>query len=57
MPKMPMIEPEIKALSAYLLLNKEGGQAAVTAAIAQEVDTRLAAEKTAGKVALTQEAH
>ena len=57
MPKMPMIEPEIKALSAYLLLNKEGGQAAVTAAIAQEVDTRLAAEKAAGKVALTEEAN
>jgi len=40
MPKMPMLEPEIKALSAYLLMNKQGGQAAIQTAIANEMEVR-----------------
>jgi hypothetical protein len=55
MPKMPMIESEVKALSAFLIMNKEGGQQAVAKAIHEENATRLTAEKN-GKLALNQEA-
>ena len=40
MPKMPMLEPEIKALSTYLVMNKKGGQAAIQTAIANEIKAR-----------------
>ena len=42
MPKMPMIESEVKALSAYLIMNNEGGQAATQVAIEQEIAEREA---------------
>ncbi|MEA3405297.1 MAG: cytochrome c, partial [Pseudomonadota bacterium] len=40
MPKMPMLDSEVKAISAYLVMNNDGGQPAITAAIQQEVDKR-----------------
>ncbi|WP_127470305.1 cytochrome c [Thiomicrorhabdus aquaedulcis] len=40
MPKMPMIESEVQSISAYLVLNKQGGQPAVTAAIQSEIADR-----------------
>lgn len=59
MPKMPMLDSEVKALSAFLLLNKQGGQPAVTAAIKQEIQqqkTAYAEKQADNKVAsLTQE--
>jgi hypothetical protein len=54
MPKMPMLDSEVEALSAYLVMNKTGGQTAITAAIKQEVDTRnraLVKKQSADKVA------
>ncbi|MDG6774102.1 cytochrome c [Thiomicrorhabdus sp. ZW0627] len=54
MPKMPMLDSEVKALSAYLLMNKKGGQPAVAEAIKQEVDARnraLAEKQAQDKVA------
>ncbi|MBN2866583.1 MAG: cytochrome c [Thiotrichales bacterium] len=59
MPKMPMIESEVKALSAYLLLNNQGGDVAVQVAIQEELkvaNRALVLEKAQDKVALTQEA-
>jgi hypothetical protein len=40
MPKMPMLDSEVKALSAYLVLNNNGGVSATQVAIQQEVDAR-----------------
>ncbi|MDR9499465.1 MAG: cytochrome c [Hydrogenovibrio sp.] len=40
MPKMPMTEKEVTALASYLLLNNEGGQEAITAAIDKEIAER-----------------
>ncbi|WP_028486973.1 c-type cytochrome [Thiomicrorhabdus chilensis] len=54
MPKMPMLDSEVKALSAFLVMNNEGGQPAVVAAIKQEVDARnraLAEKQAQDKVA------
>lgn len=54
MPKMPMLDSEVEALSAYLVMNNDGGQKLVTAAIQQEVDNRnraLAEKNAADKVA------
>ncbi len=54
MPKMPMLDSEVEALSAYLVMNKTGGQSAITAAIQQEVDDRnraLVEKQAADKVA------
>ncbi|WP_178863056.1 c-type cytochrome [Thiomicrorhabdus cannonii] len=54
MPKMPMIDSEVKALSAYLLLNNQGGSEAVKVAIQEEVATRdraLAEKQASDKVA------
>lgn len=49
MPKMPMLDSEVEALSAYLVMNNNQGQAAVNTAIQQEVDNynRALAEKQA----------
>lgn len=49
MPKMPMLDSEVQALSAYLVVNNDGGQKAITAAIKQEVNerNRALAEKNA----------
>lgn len=44
MPKMPMLDSEVKALSAFLVLNKEGGEKAVDAAIHQEIQARQQAK-------------
>jgi hypothetical protein len=44
MPKMPMIESEIKAISAYLVMNNNQGMAATQQAIAQEIAHREATE-------------
>ncbi|GAB6035107.1 c-type cytochrome [Galenea microaerophila] len=44
MPKMPMKESEVKALAAYLVLNKKGGEKAVVAAIQQELQVRQQAK-------------
>ncbi|MGE4503433.1 MAG: cytochrome c [Thiomicrospira sp.] len=44
MPKMPMIESEIKAISAYLVMNNNQGMAATQQAIAQEIAQRDATE-------------
>ena len=44
MPKMPMKESEVKALAAYLVLNKKGGEKAVDAAIQQELQVRQQAK-------------
>lgn len=60
MPKMPMIEAEVKALSAYLVMNKMGGQEATNLAIQTELDQAsraLVLEKATDKVALTQESN
>lgn len=46
MPKMPMLEPEIKALSAYLVMNKTGGPQAIQTAIANEIEARKTAHMT-----------
>ncbi|WP_321326775.1 cytochrome c [Thiomicrorhabdus sp.] len=54
MPKMPMLDSEVTALSAFLVMNKNQGQDAVVAAIKQEVDDRnraLAEKNAADKVA------
>jgi hypothetical protein len=54
MPKMPMLESEVKALSAFLVMNKEGGEPAVTAAIKKEISDRdraLAIKQADDKVA------
>ena len=54
MPKMPMLDSEVEALSAYLVMNKTGGQAAITAAIQKEVNARnkaLVEKQAADKVA------
>ncbi|MEA1988974.1 MAG: cytochrome c [Pseudomonadota bacterium] len=40
MPKMPMLDSEVRAISAYLVMNNDGGQPAITAAIQQEVENR-----------------
>ena len=42
MPKMPMLDSEIKAISAYLVMNNDndGDPAVIKAAIQQEVDAR-----------------
>lgn len=61
MPKMPMLDSEVKALSAFLVMNKKGGEQAVDAAIQQEIQARQQAklaEKAKDKIAaLTQEDH
>jgi len=54
MPKMPMLDSEIEAISAYLVMNNDGGQKEITAAIQQEVDNRnraLAEKNATDKVA------
>lgn len=54
MPKMPMLDSEVKALSAYLLLNNQGGSEAVKVAIKEEVaarDRALAEKQASDKVA------
>ncbi|MBF6057359.1 MULTISPECIES: c-type cytochrome [Thiomicrorhabdus] len=54
MPKMPMTDSEVDALAAYLVLNNNGGQAAVTAAIDSEIaqrDRALAEKNASDKVA------
>lgn len=63
MPKMPMLESEVEALSAFLVMNKNEGQEAVTVAIQQEIQNRnraLAADKARDQVAgltMQQEGH
>ncbi|GAB6070675.1 hypothetical protein JCM30760_17720 [Thiomicrorhabdus hydrogeniphila] len=54
MPKMPMLDSEVTALSAFLVMNKNEGQDAVVAAIKKEVDNRnraLAEKNATDKVA------
>ncbi|WP_040728090.1 cytochrome c [Thiomicrorhabdus sp. Kp2] len=54
MPKMPMLDSEVEALSAYLVMNNNQGQDAVVAAIKDEVNNRnraLAEKNAADKVA------
>jgi len=54
MPKMPMLDSEVTALSAFLVMNKNEGQDAVVAAIKEEVDNRnraLAEKNATDKVA------
>jgi mono/diheme cytochrome c family protein len=54
MPKMPMLDSEIEAISAYLVMNNNGGQPAIDAAIQKEVKNRnsaLAEKKAIDKVA------
>jgi MFS family permease len=40
MPKMPMLESEVQAISAFLVLNKQAGQAGVGLAITAEIEAR-----------------
>ena len=40
MPKMPMLDSEAEALAAFLVMNNDGGQAAVSAAIDLEIEQR-----------------
>ncbi|WP_130537005.1 cytochrome c [Thiomicrorhabdus indica] len=40
MPKMPMLDSEAEALAAFLVMNNDGGQAAVSAAIDIEIEQR-----------------
>lgn len=49
MPKMPMLDSEAEALAAFLVMNNDGGQAAVSAAIDIEIEqrNRALAEKSA----------
>lgn len=57
MPKMPMLDSEVEALSAYLVMNNNGGQKAITAAIKQEVENRdraLVEKNATGTVAALQ---
>lgn len=54
MPKMPMLDSEVKALSAYLLLNNQGGTEAIQLAIKDEIQARdraLAEKQASDKVA------
>lgn len=54
MPKMPMLDSEVKALSAYLVMNNNGGPEATKVAIKQEVEARnraLAEKQAQDKVA------
>jgi hypothetical protein len=59
MPKMPMLDSEVEALSAYLVMNNAGGQPAISAAIAEEVENRsrmLAEQKATDTVAILEHA-
>ncbi|MBO1927694.1 cytochrome c [Thiomicrorhabdus sp. 6S2-11] len=54
MPKMPMLDSEAEALAAYLVMNNDGGETAVAAAIDMEIEQReraLAEQKAQDKVA------
>lgn len=54
MPKMPMLDSEAEALAAFLVMNNDGGQTAVSAAIDMEIEQRnraLAEKAAADKVA------
>jgi len=55
MPKMPMLDSEVEALSAYLVMNNNQGQDAVVAAIKDEVNNRnrALAEKNAADTVAT----